>query len=81
MSEYKDWTFAQVRRANTVIQNLIYGAPTYQMSSLPSLDDRNCPSAVKYGKDVTDCVATWVKIRICCLSFRIPTVETLDATR
>ena len=61
MSECKDWTFAQVRRANTVVKNLIYGAPTYQMSSLPSLDDSNCPSAVKYGKDVTDCVATWVK--------------------
>jgi hypothetical protein len=56
-----NWTCAQVNRASTVIQNLTYGAPTHQLLELPALDDRNCPSAIEYGREVTDCVATWVK--------------------
>jgi len=56
-----NWFYAQIKRASTVIHNLTHGAPTHQMLELPSLDDRNCPSAIEYGKEVTDCVATWVK--------------------
>ena len=56
-----NWTCAQIKRASTVIHNLTHGAPTHQILELPSLDDRNCPSSIEYGKEVTDCVATWVK--------------------
>jgi hypothetical protein len=66
---------AQMIRAKTVVENLIHGAPTYQKSSLPSLDDGNCPSAIEYGKDVTDCVATWVKSGFAAGPFKTPPLK------
>ena len=71
----KKWTIDQYKRAYTVIENLKYGAPTYQKENLPSLDDGNCPSAITYGKDVTDCVATWVKSGFAAGPFVSPPVK------
>jgi hypothetical protein len=42
----KKWTKDQYIRDLSVIENLTYGAPTYQKEQLPSLDDGNCPSAI-----------------------------------
>ncbi len=74
----KKWTKVQYIRAFTVIENLTYGPPTYQKEQLPSLDDGNCPSVITYGKEVTDCVATWVKSGFAAGPFISPPVKKLQ---
>ena len=54
-------TKAEWDRGCRAIQFLRVGAPSFQKSPLPSCWVKNAESTVKFGPEVTDNIATWVK--------------------
>ena len=54
-------TPSQLDRGRRVVNNLQKGAPSCQKTSLPACQASNADGALKYGREVTDTVAHWVK--------------------
>ena len=54
-------TPSQLERGRKVSSNLKRGAPSCQKTSLPACQASNADGAMKYGKEVTDTIAHWVK--------------------
>ncbi len=52
---------SQLSRAKTVIRNLEEGAPSFQKTCLPGIFVDNAKSTLKYGREITDAVAYWVR--------------------
>ena len=57
----KKLTSSQLLRAAKCIRSLREGASSYQKGPLPSIFQKNAPSAEKYGELMTDTIASWVK--------------------
>ena len=51
----------QYERAKKAVNFLRFGAPAYQINTLPSCFVKNTPSTAEFGSDVADAVASWVK--------------------
>ena len=53
-------TSHQYNRCKKAVDYLSNGAPSFQMSDLPSCFVKNATCAVKHGRQVTEAIATWV---------------------
>ncbi len=47
-------------RAMKAVDYLRNGAPSHQMSSLPGCFVKNASSTLKYGRQISDNIATWI---------------------
>jgi hypothetical protein len=56
----KQMTVHQVDRSLKAVQYLREGAPSFQETSLPACYVKNASSTSKYGKEITENIATWV---------------------
>jgi hypothetical protein len=54
-------TDAEKFRAETCIKNLTLGAGSFQRFPLPACYQQNSTDVAKYGKEVADAIASWVK--------------------
>ena len=70
-------TASQKARAWKTIDYLLNGAPAHQKSPLPPCFVRNGTSAFKYGREVTDTVACWIKNGFACGPFDNPPFKNL----
>lgn len=57
----KELTPSQILRANKVVENLTYGAPSCQKTILPAITVTNAKINYEYGREVTDTIGYWVK--------------------
>ncbi len=68
-------TDAQRIRANTVTQNLLNGAPAFQKTNLPSCSIENANITKKFGREISDAVAHWIKEGFACGPFDQPPLD------
>lgn len=69
-------TWAQLQRAQKCVVSLEKGGDSGQMKPLPPCFQRNAPSTVKFGEEVVDTVASWVKSRFVSGPFDQPPLPT-----
>jgi len=68
-------TSSQKQRAKTVIENLTFGAPSYQKTVLPSCKVANAKITEKYGREITDTIGFWIKEGFVCGPFPSPPLD------
>ena len=56
---------AEYERGRKIVKYLTEGAPSYQITKLPSVFCKNARSTLEHGAQLTDTVAEWVKKRVC----------------
>ena len=65
-------TACEIKRAITVIKDIKTGASSCQKTNLPSCNIANAPSTLENGKEVTDVIAHWLKIKVASGPFDTP---------
>ena len=68
-------TDSQKRRAGRVLENLTFGASSYQKIDLPACSVENANITKKYGKEISDTIAHWVKEGFACGPFDYPPLD------
>ncbi len=72
---WPDWTLPQKRTAEKAVAFLEAKLPAPLTTKLPSLLEKNAPSAIDNGKFITDVLATWVKKGFVARPFDEPPME------
>jgi hypothetical protein len=70
---------SEYARAKKCVQYLRYGAPSFQPKKLPGCVVKNSVTALKFGTDVTDVIASWVDKKYVCGPFKSPPVTNFRA--
>ncbi len=79
--EQKNWVMqfrllhSEYARAKKCVQYLRYGAPSFQSKKLPGCVVKNSATALKFGAEVIDVIASWVDKQCVCGPFKSPPVE------
>jgi len=68
-------TGAQIQRAKTVVDNLVNGAPAFQKSELPACVVKNAENTKKFGREIADSIAHWIKEGFACGPFDQPPID------
>jgi hypothetical protein len=66
---------AELKRAKTCENNLRHGASSFQKSELPPCFENNAPGIEKFGKEVSDTIASWILKKFAAGPFDTPPLE------
>jgi hypothetical protein len=68
-------TESEISRAKATVDNLKYGASSFQKSDLPPCFEKNAPGIESFGKEVSDTIASWLKKKFAAGPFDEPPVK------